>query len=270
VNRSQHLPTREGKYDSLVDLKLSQVLDNLVRYFSLLFSRGAARSQKFQKEVFQSLPHHTTQTDAIANLMALDLDEELKSLKQIFHEFSVDDNETLESISKQFNFAKQAQTKDFSKQGFTWDELSATLGMLRSHSIVQEWKLLVNELQKINEPRVQFLTMLLTLMPKKTFSVNQENELSAKIGNNSLPLFNLSSGEKQLLIILGEALLQDKVPCIYIADEPELSLHVTWQEQLIPNLRLVNPNAQIIFATHSPDIVGQYSKNIMDMEKIIG
>jgi len=76
----------------------------------------------------------------------------------------------------------------------------------------------------------------------------------------------LSSGEKQLIIILGEALLQQSSPWVYIADEPELSLHVKWQENLINNLRKLNPNSQILCATHSPDVVSGYSNNIFNME----
>ncbi len=79
----------------------------------------------------------------------------------------------------------------------------------------------------------------------------------------------LSSGEKQLLILLSETLLQRGQPAIFIADEPELSLHVLWQEKLVASLRALNPSAQIIAATHSPDIVGVLSDKAIDMETII-
>ena len=78
---------------------------------------------------------------------------------------------------------------------------------------------------------------------------------------------NLSSGEKQLLIIFGEALLQRQKAHIFIADEPELSLHVEWQEKLVSSLKILNPFAQLIFATHSPDIVGSYYKSVLQIEK---
>ncbi|MRE52090.1 AAA family ATPase, partial [Escherichia coli] len=64
-----------------------------------------------------------------------------------------------------------------------------------------------------------------------------------------------SSGEKQLLIILSEALLQNGKRCLYLADEPELSLHVSWQEKIVNSIFEINKNVQIIFATHSPDVV---------------
>jgi len=38
-------------------------------------------------------------------------------------------------------------------------------------------------------------------------------------------------------------------------DEPELSLHVDWQRRLVENMTLLNPSAQYIFATHSPEIM---------------
>jgi predicted ATPase len=79
----------------------------------------------------------------------------------------------------------------------------------------------------------------------------------------------LSSGEKQLLILLSEVLLQKQTPSIFITDEPELSLHVSWQEKLVSSLRSLNSQAQIIAATHSPDIVGVLSDRAIDMESII-
>lgn len=38
-------------------------------------------------------------------------------------------------------------------------------------------------------------------------------------------------------------------------DEPEISLHLSWQEKLLAQIREINPNSQIIIVTHSPAIV---------------
>lgn len=38
-------------------------------------------------------------------------------------------------------------------------------------------------------------------------------------------------------------------------DEPEVSLHVEWQQQLIDLILSLNPNVQIILTTHSPAVV---------------
>jgi predicted ATP-dependent endonuclease of OLD family len=64
----------------------------------------------------------------------------------------------------------------------------------------------------------------------------------------------LSSGEKHLLILFLTVLLQDKQNAILLLDEPEISLHYSWQEKLIEYLRELNPNCQLIIATHSGSI----------------
>ena len=57
-----------------------------------------------------------------------------------------------------------------------------------------------------------------------------------------------------MLIILLKVFLQDKTNSILIMDEPEISLHFEWQKQLIEVIRKLNPNVQLIIATHSPFI----------------
>ena len=79
----------------------------------------------------------------------------------------------------------------------------------------------------------------------------------------------LSSGEKQLFIILGEALLQEERPVVFISDEPELSLHVSWQAALFEHIRSLNGSCQIISATHSPDIVGSFQDRVIKIEQCI-
>nr|WP_279388858.1 AAA family ATPase [Shewanella fodinae] len=79
----------------------------------------------------------------------------------------------------------------------------------------------------------------------------------------------LSSGEKQLIILIIEALLQKQEEHIYLADEPELSLHISWQRNIIPAVKNINPNAQIIVATHAPEVAAKYKDSIIDMESMI-
>lgn len=66
---------------------------------------------------------------------------------------------------------------------------------------------------------------------------------------------NLSSGEKQLLLILLTVLVQDRQPYVLIMDEPEASLHIEWQQKLIGIIRELNPRVQIILSTHSPALI---------------
>lgn len=67
--------------------------------------------------------------------------------------------------------------------------------------------------------------------------------------------YQLSSGEKQMLIILLTVLVEDQQPYVLFMDEPEISLHIEWQQKMIGLIRELNPNAQIILTTHSPAVI---------------
>lgn len=72
---------------------------------------------------------------------------------------------------------------------------------------------------------------------------------------SDLDLRLLSSGEKQLLTILLTVYLQSEQPTVLMMDEPEVSLHIEWQQVLIETILKLNPRAQIILSTHSPAII---------------
>lgn len=67
--------------------------------------------------------------------------------------------------------------------------------------------------------------------------------------------YKLSSGEKQMLVILLTVLVRDDDHCVLFMDEPEASLHIEWQQKLIGMIRNLNPNVQLILTTHSPAVI---------------
>ncbi|WP_274949820.1 AAA family ATPase [Bacteroides cutis] len=73
-------------------------------------------------------------------------------------------------------------------------------------------------------------------------------------GERLLP-YKLSSGEKQMLVILLTVLVRDGDHCVLFMDEPEASLHIEWQQKLIGMIRELNPNVQLILTTHSPAVI---------------
>jgi hypothetical protein len=85
--------------------------------------------------------------------------------------------------------------------------------------------------------------------------IRTENEIRfTQIGEQLMP-YQLSSGEKQMLIILLTVLVEDEQPYVLFMDEPEVSLHIEWQKRLIDLCLELNPHVQIILTTHSPAVV---------------
>lgn len=63
----------------------------------------------------------------------------------------------------------------------------------------------------------------------------------------------LSSGEQQILILFSYIAFNSGDGKVFIIDEPELSLHIKWQEDFLEKLDTITPEGtQLILATHSP------------------
>jgi len=113
--------------------------------------------------------------------------------------------------------------------------------------------------QEIDKKKNMFSDMIDDLFKSTQKKIDREkNEISfIQREKDIISPYQLSSGEKQILVILLTALIQDNKHSVMIMDEPEISLHTDWQESLIDNIRKLNENAQIIIATHSPFIISK-------------
>lgn len=100
--------------------------------------------------------------------------------------------------------------------------------------------------------------------------VRDSNEILFRQYEEQIEPYQLSSGEKQMLIILLTVLVQNKEPYVLFMDEPEVSLHFEWQKRLIALVRDLNPNAQVILTTHSPAVfMDGWMDCVTDVEDII-
>ncbi|PAJ74519.1 hypothetical protein CJF42_09865 [Pseudoalteromonas sp. NBT06-2] len=114
----------------------------------------------------------------------------------------------------------------------------------------------------INGPLVSFSKIINEFFSgtNKSLDINHETApMMVQLINNDIPkhikVTELSSGEKQLLIIFLTVVLQRDESFILLMDEPETSLHVEWQATFIDKIKELNPNVQIIIATHNPLIL---------------
>ena len=107
---------------------------------------------------------------------------------------------------------------------------------------------------------------------QKQISINSKNKMVFTFLNQEEEIEpeQLSSGEKQLLLILLKVFLKEDKPFILLMDEPELSLHIEWQRQLIEAIQILNKNCQIILSTHSPSIFADgWGDKLVFMEDIV-
>lgn len=95
----------------------------------------------------------------------------------------------------------------------------------------------------------------------KTLQIDRESGFKIFSKNNSeVPLDKLSSGEQHQLILVFDLLFQVNENSLILIDEPELSLHITWQKTFIDSLkRIIALNAfDVLLATHSPAVLAKH------------
>ncbi|MCI0607425.1 AAA family ATPase [bacterium] len=92
----------------------------------------------------------------------------------------------------------------------------------------------------------------------KKMSIGKEKGLIFTTPNGQpLPAGRLSSGEQHELVLLYELLFRVEPDSLILLDEPELSLHVAWQQQFLEDLREITKlsSIDVLIATHSPQII---------------
>lgn len=104
----------------------------------------------------------------------------------------------------------------------------------------------------------------------KKIMVNSEGQVYFDTHSQKLKLQDLSSGEKQLIITFTSLIfgLKGKNKGIFIVDEPEASLHLEWQSKFVPAILKANENIQLIFATHSPELIGKYRSKAVKLVRL--
>lgn len=80
---------------------------------------------------------------------------------------------------------------------------------------------------------------------------------------------DLSSGEQHELVILYELLFKVKPNTLILIDEPEMSLHISWQQEFLKDLQEITKlsGLDILMATHSPDIINDRWDLTVELEK---
>ena len=93
----------------------------------------------------------------------------------------------------------------------------------------------------------------------KKIKIDDRGQIIATISscNKNVDVMNMSSGEKHLMIIFAFLMFYIRNKSIVVVDEPEISLHIGWQEIFVDSLKDANPGVQYILATHAPSIISK-------------
>lgn len=107
----------------------------------------------------------------------------------------------------------------------------------------------------------------------KSINISREKGFYFTTATNEkeLELNQLSSGEQHEVVLLYELIFKTSEGILVLIDEPEISLHITWQKEFLDDLlRIIDiQNFQVIIATHSPSIINDRWDLVYNLKKSI-
>jgi len=124
-------------------------------------------------------------------------------------------------------------------------------------------------LEPIYKVTDRFVSLINSLLTDKIISFQLSHGFSiVNRLSGVLKPAQLSSGEQQLLLLFCYVLTARDKPSVFMIDEPEISLNIKWQRQLIQSLLDVTDGAdiQFIFASHSLELLSQHRNRVVRLE----
>ncbi|WP_440493375.1 AAA family ATPase [Serratia sarumanii] len=154
------------------------------------------------------------------------------------------------------------------------DNLEKELDRLRDHSILSQLLLnMINEL-KLEKQMLSSINLLVDtfndfLINDKELIVTAE-KVVVKVGTTFHDINELSSGERHILTFLSLVLFEGGARDFLIIDEPEISLNLRWQRELMGLFSRLIPDTQIIVASHSPSLSHNNHNFLCELELKLG
>jgi len=294
INDTSNYRRRPVSMYSEKDLVNKNYLNDSLRYVQELVRNACMRislkentiNSKFRSNLLTSSLKVTSEYDIMKLLRNDDKnamedierskDEYIKTLKSIA-EWNA---ETAKQVDIFFNKYKVAYDKfrqetDEGKSKVTVDLLLMNIEFNKIKDIASQAQRIETEKEIARASKTTLLSIVNDFLSmgedKKMLSIDEEGRIVVKVSfpQRTISMFDLSSGEKQIIIIFACLIfgLESNQNGIYIVDEPEASLHLAWQKHFVESIRKINNNIQLIFATHAPEIIGRYGDHSIKLIK---
>lgn len=259
-----------------VDECLAGLVEGLQQYRLDLNAELSELRREFQRHALENILYDKQHDRILHQPSSFEppSEHDKQALLKAFQDVDLVDRHIEKRIDDHFVAANDAVSK-WQKSGGDIDiETIFIIPLInRTRAIVNFAQELENQRKELFKALHSFESVTNSFLNEKNIEVSERGDLIVlpdRPNALALPIDwrHLSSGEKQILILLTQALLSEKTPAVYVADEPELSLHVDWQEKLLSALTQLAGRCQFIVATHSPDIASGFGDKVIDLAKL--
>ena len=170
-------------------------------------------------------------------------------------------DQMFKNIEAKLAFVRQAGFQPTITAGLRFPPTRYEIGEKRDayRALAFSLKDYVDRYYEFAESIVVFKDIVNALYLNKSVDVNEKGSLQARMDKSGtvIPISKFSSGEKQILIMFYILLFRAKANSLVIIDEPEVSLHVSWQQQLGKYMKDVARvrGLKLLVSTHSPSVI---------------
>lgn len=177
-------------------------------------------------------------------------------------------NELFEFIEEKMRIAQEPRQPDVEDESPSDPTFQARLALAINKANIDKINALsgmvsdyINNSEEIFSRVDEFVDLINSFIRDsgKILEYDETGDLSFRVGADTegRDLRTLSSGEIQLIVIFAHLYFNPETEKanVFIIDEPELSLHVQWQEKFVNALVKASKTTQFVMATHSPTVL---------------
>ena len=223
--------------------------------FARVSTRGEADARQIYANVLRSIASAASSPATIANQKGL-LEKELEELEEISERFAV------------FDLGSAIDIAPLSESLSNADELTLPVVVQVLKSFLDGQRARLSALEVLYRKMHNFVATTNEYFTDKTVELDISEGLTVHVPGGELRPEVLSSGEQHLLLLFLNLFTSSQRPRLFIIDEPELSLNVKWQRQLVDSLLALTENApsQFLLATHSIELLSKHMEYVRHLK----
>ena len=218
-------------------------------------TRGEADARQIYANVLRSIASASASTDAIIDEKA-HLEKELEELEGISEKLA------------EFDLGSAIDAAPLAESLLSADELTLPVVVQVLRSFLNGQRARLSALDVLYKKMHSFVSTTNEYLTDKAIELDISKGLTIRIPGGELNPALLSSGEQHLLLLFLNVFTASDQPRLFIIDEPELSLNVKWQRELVDSLLGLTQNAscQFLLATHSIELLSKHRKYVTQLK----
>ncbi|WP_336011770.1 AAA family ATPase [Fusobacterium polymorphum] len=182
---------------------------------------------------------------------------------------------SLESMNKKFEKLNKYNISDIKRLGEQVEFLEEHSKALKIYfdDFEKKYKVFEDFIEQLD----LFTDIINSRLKFKEIRISREDGIAVYKSNTSkknerLHLEQLSSGEKQEIILFYELIFESEKNIHLLIDEPEISLHIEWQLKFMDDLLRIaeKKKFKVTVATHSPQIINNHWDIQIDLGEMYG